>query len=176
MEGQRCGVEAVAFTAGRGAVGKDVAKVRVASAACDFGSDHSVGGVVMASDVLGVELGKETWPASAGCEFVFARKQRQSADHAAVDAVFLVIQQQSATGWFGTGPLCDLQGLGAQSASEVLADLIGQWGEVVSGLGCRRSHAGGLRIDSRGCPLGCGGRFMPLGAAQQEEQADQTQG
>ncbi len=68
----------------------------VAPRAPRFDPDHAVAGVANGQHVSFIERRPETRPAGAALEFGLGLEQRQSAQTAAVDAVFLVAQQSTA--------------------------------------------------------------------------------
>ena len=67
-----------------------MAKVAVAIGATDFGPNHAVAAVLDFLDPAFVDSLIETWPASAGIEFVFTTVERNTARGAIVDAGFVV--------------------------------------------------------------------------------------
>lgn len=63
------GINAEAKACRRGAVFEDVAEVRVATAAEDFGADHAVRCVAMHFDIFGIDWLGVAGPATAGMKF-----------------------------------------------------------------------------------------------------------
>ena len=94
-------VEAIPPPRGWGTVGEDVSKVRVAALAANFSTHHAVGTVFDFSDVPWREPAVERRPPGAAGEFAGGLKQRQSANHAAVDAVLFVVEEGAAERSFG---------------------------------------------------------------------------
>src|SRR5687767_1062861 len=73
-----------------------MAEVAVAAGAVDLDARHPVVVVGLFQHVAWRNRLKEAWPAGAGIEFRLRRKQRQPAAGAAIDALFLVIEQRPA--------------------------------------------------------------------------------
>ena len=100
-------VEAIPPPRGWGTIGEDVSQVRVAALAANFSTHHAVGTVFDFSDVPWREPAVERRPPGAAGEFAGGLKQRQSANHAAVDAVLFVVEEGAAERSFGARSLRD---------------------------------------------------------------------
>ena len=94
-------VEAIPPPRGWGTVREDVSQVRVAALAANFSTHHAVGTVFDFSDVPWREPAVERRPPGAAGEFAGGLEQRQSANHAAVDAVLFVVEEGAAERSFG---------------------------------------------------------------------------
>ena len=77
------------------------------ASAANFGTHHAMRFVLNLHDVTFGECPIERRPASATGELAGGFKQRESAHHAAIDAVFFVVEQGSAEGSFGSRSLRD---------------------------------------------------------------------
>src|SRR5262245_16545768 len=98
MEGERRGIDTIAKASRRRSILEDVAEVRVAAHAVNFCADHPEARVRGTTDILLSHGLKETGPASAGIELRIRMKQRQSAAHARVEAVLMVVVKDAAEG------------------------------------------------------------------------------
>ena len=75
--------------------------VAVAACAPGFDAAHAVGIVFDGDDVLRVDRRSEARPAGAAVELCVLTKERQTAQAAAIDARFLLIQKATAERGFG---------------------------------------------------------------------------
>src|SRR5258708_30705174 len=83
------GIDAVALARRAGAVGKDVAEVRVAAAAEHFLARHSVADVPVDLDFCFIDRRIEARPPGTGMKFRFRSKERLPATHTDIHARFL---------------------------------------------------------------------------------------
>ena len=115
-----------------------MAKVAVATRAADFYPDHAVAGVTQLTDVGVVKGFVEAGPTGAGLELAGGVEQRQVAELAVVDAVFLVIQQAATEGGLGALVKQDAALFFAQVSGVLLLFRIAQRGQVLAAGG--RGH------------------------------------
>ena len=134
VELQGCRVEAVALAGGWRTVVEHVSEVRTAAGAVDLRADHAVTVIHVTRDVLGIDRLIEARPAGARMELVLAGEQRQPADHAAVGALFLVVEQRAAERGLGVRLLRDTVGVRVELAGQPLYLVARQGGNVVLGL------------------------------------------
>src|ERR1035438_6387282 len=102
FETQRGGVDAIALAGGCGAVGKQVAQVRVAFAAQHLGALHEEAPVGFSADVLVRRRRGKARPSGAGIELVAGEEQLRSAARAAVHPRFVIVPILARKGAFGT--------------------------------------------------------------------------
>ena len=113
---------------------EQVAEVRPAAGAIDLGAGHAIAVVRDARHVGRVELAEEAWPAGAAVEFVLAGEERQAANDAVVEALFLVVEQVAAEGGLSAGLLGDLVLLRRELRGQFFDTLGAQGGDVEAGL------------------------------------------
>ena len=107
-EPQRGGINAITQAGRRRAVGEDVAQVRIADMADDFGAQHAVRAVDLFGHMVGIERPEITRPAATRVELGIRFEQRCVAADAHVNAVFMMIPIAAGEGPFGHSMARDL--------------------------------------------------------------------
>ena len=105
---KRGGIEAVAQAGGSRAVGKDMAKVRIALPASHLGAHREQAVVHLFDDIGGYQGLGEAGPAGFRVILVGGTEQRLAGDNINVNARFLVVPVQVVKGRFGAVFLGDL--------------------------------------------------------------------
>jgi hypothetical protein len=97
---ERGGIHAVAQAGGLGAVGEDVAQMRIAERAFHFGAHGAVAEIFSLVNIFTGDGGPETRPARARVKFRAGIKKRIAAGDAAIESRGVLIVERS-----GEGPL-----------------------------------------------------------------------
>ncbi len=137
-EAQRHRIDAVALPGRRRAVGEDVALVAVAAGAAGLDAHHAIADVAHGADVGRIDRRIEARPAGAAFELGLGAEQRQAAKAAAIDAVFLVVQQPAAERRFGAVVQEDVGLFRSEAGLQTLFLVRRRRGEVEAGVGAER--------------------------------------